>query len=94
VKQEEYETGFCLNRKNINHFCKSKNSARSKKIVKDNTKMNNVKEKEEEGRGREAYLGMPLGWALDFEKFGRRREGGCWRVRRLMELKEVGERIE
>jgi hypothetical protein len=56
--------------------------------------MNNVKEKEEEGRGREAYLGMPLGWALDFEKFGRRREGGCWRVRRLMELKEVGDRIE
>lgn len=58
--------------------------------------MNNVKEKEERGRGRgrEAYLGMPVGWALDFEKFGRRREGGCWRVRRLMEFKEGGERIE
>jgi hypothetical protein len=84
TKIKNPEKKITFNHKNINHFCKSKDSARSKKIVKDNTKMNNVKEEGRgRGRGRGTCLGLLAGWPLDFGKFGRRREGGCSRVGRL-----------
>jgi hypothetical protein len=56
TKIKNPEKKITFNHKNINHFCKSKDSARSKKIVKDNTKMNNVKE---EGREREREREIP-----------------------------------
>ena len=52
IKSPEKKITF--NHENINHFCKSKDSSRYKKIVKDNTKMNNVKEKR-----RETERGIP-----------------------------------
>jgi hypothetical protein len=48
TKIKNPEKKITFNHKHINHFCKSKDSARSKKIVKDKTKMNNVKEEERE----------------------------------------------